>query len=166
MDSLWLSDKKLFYNSGTDVSDFETDVCVVGAGIFGVTCAYYLSKLGFRVAVLEKDFVGSKTSGHTTGKITSQHGLFFKYLVDSYGKDFAKGYLDANEEAIENIKKIIDFEGIKCDFKRQNSFVYATNESELEAVMDEFRVLQDLGFDCDFVTKTGLPFEVLRCFVF
>lgn len=166
MDSLWLSEQKNFYNSKTSDSEFETDVCIVGAGIFGITCAYYLSKLGFKVTVLEKDFVGSKTTGHTTGKITSQHGLFYKYLVDSFDEEFAKDYLEANEMAIKNIKKIIDTEKIKCDFKEQNSYVYATNEKELKDIKDEHQVLQSLGFNCDFVTKTGLPFEVLGSLCF
>ena len=44
-------------------------------------------------------------AGHSTAKITSQHNLFYDYLINSYGKDFAKGYLDANQEAVERYKK-------------------------------------------------------------
>lgn len=84
MNSLWLANQKIFENKFENKGDIETDVCIIGAGIFGITCAYYLSKQGLKVTVLEKDFVGSKTTGHTTGKITSQHGLFYKYLVDAY----------------------------------------------------------------------------------
>lgn len=160
MNSLWLSNQKNFENILDKKEDIESDVCIIGAGIFGITCAYYLSRLGFSVTVLEKDFVGSKTTGHTTGKITSQHGLFYKYLVDSYNKKFAKDYLDANEKAIKNIKDIIDSEKIKCDFEYQNSYVYATSDVEYNALKLEYQVLNDLGFNCDFVTKTGLPFDV------
>ena len=85
--------------------------------IFGLTCAYYLSKLGLKVIVLEKYLIGEKTTGHTTGKITSMHGLFYDYLTNSYSEKFAKDYLDANEKAIENIKNIIDLEKINCDFE-------------------------------------------------
>ena len=76
MNSLWLENQKNSYDNPTNDKDFETEVCIVGGGIFGITCAYYLSNLGFKVAVLEKDTIGSKTTGHTTGKITSQHSLF------------------------------------------------------------------------------------------
>ena len=63
MNSLWLSNNKLINNNfikEIDTSNtsnktlLETDVCIVGAGIFGLTCAYYLSNLGYRVTVLEK----------------------------------------------------------------------------------------------------------------
>lgn len=160
MNSLWLSNQKIFENKYENKGDIETDVCIIGAGIFGITCAYYLSKQGLKVTVLEKDFVGSKTTGHTTGKITSQHGLFYKYLVDAYDEKFAKDYLDANEEAIKNIKDIIDTENIKCDFKIQNNYVYATTEKEYNALKLEQSALDRIGFNCEFVTKAGLPFDI------
>ena len=40
--------------------------------MFGITCSYYLAKLGFKTVILEKDTIGSKTTGHTTAKITSR----------------------------------------------------------------------------------------------
>ena len=162
MDSLWIADSHFSENKNTtSENDFlETDVCIVGAGIFGLTCAYYLSQLGYRVTVLEKYKIGEKATGHTTAKITSQHGLFYDYLCHSYGQKFAKDYLDANEQAIENIKNIIDQENIKCDFAYQNSYVYTTKKEDLKTIKKEVKALEDLGYPCDFVTKTGLPFEV------
>ncbi len=62
MNSLWLDSiekVKLFSSLSKDV---ETDICIIGAGIFGLTCAYYLSNLGFKVTVVEKDSVGEKTT--------------------------------------------------------------------------------------------------------
>ncbi len=161
MNSLWLSDEKIFENKPEANKNLKTDICIVGAGIFGITCAYYLTKLGYKVIVLEKDKVGQKTTGHTTAKITSQHGLFYNYLVNSYSKQFAKDYLNANEEAIENIENIINEEKIKCDFEKQNSFLYTTNVEDLPTLEKELKTLEDIGFcNCDFVTKAGLPFEI------
>ena len=77
-----------------------------------------------------------KTSGHTTAKITSQHGLFYKYLYDSYGKDLAKKYLESNEEAISNIKNIIDLENIDCDFEYQNHYVYTTDSNSVKKLLN------------------------------
>ena len=175
MNSLWISDESQNYfskytielqenNKGNkeDKDTFEEtcDICIIGAGIFGLTCGYYLSKLGFKVVVLEKHKIGHKTTGHTTGKITSLHGLFYDYLISNYGKKYAKDYLEANEEAISNIKKIIDDENIKCDFEFQNNYVYTTKKDDLKKIKDEVKAVQDLGYNCEFVTKTGLPFEV------
>lgn len=160
MNSLWLDFDLKKPNFPTLSKSVEADVCIIGAGIFGCTCAYYLSNLGFNVVVLEKDYVGSKTTGHTTAKITSQHGLFYNYLVSSYGNGFAKDYLEANEQAIQNIKDIIDKEKIKCDFEYQNNYVYTTKKTDLLAIKKEISSLESIGFPCELVTKTGLPFEI------
>lgn len=160
MNSLWLSEdlnKKNFENLNKNIS---TDVCIIGAGIFGLTCGYYLSKAGLKVTVVDKSDVARKTTGHTTAKITSQHGLFYTYLVTTYGEKFAKDYLFANEEAIENIKNIIDTENIKCDFERQSNFVYTTEKSEVNKIKKEVDCVNAIGFPANFVTKTGLPFEI------
>ena len=169
MNSLWLSDNEIFKNIDLNISldeDFSTDICIIGAGIFGLTCAYYITKLGFNVTVLEKSDIASKTTGYTTGKITSQHGLFYDYLTNSYSRKFAKDYLDVNEEAIQNIKNIIDEENINCDFKYQNSYVYTTKKDELKFIKKEYNAVSDLGYNCELVTKTGLPFNIVGAICF
>ena len=160
MNSLWLTENKNDSKFESLSKNINTDVCIIGAGIFGMTCGYYLSKAGLNVTILEKDEIGHKTTGHTTAKITSQHGLFYTYLVETYGEGFAKDYFFANQEAIENIKNIIDDENIICDFERQSNFVYTTNPNEIPQIKKEVNVLNALGFPANFVTKTGLPFDV------
>lgn len=164
MESLWLSDSNIPNNITTNIAPknktLETDVCIVGAGIFGMTCAYYLTKLGYKVTVLEKNDIGEKTTGHTTAKITSQHSLFYDYLSSSFSQKFARDYLKANEEALKNIKTIISEEKIDCDLEIQNNFVYATNKEDLKKIKKEVTAVENLGYNCEFVTKTGLPFEI------
>lgn len=160
MNSLWLTEKKNNSKFESLSKNINTDVCIIGAGIFGMTCGYYLSKAGLNVSIIEKNEIGHKTTGHTTAKITSQHGLFYTYLVETYGEGFAKDYLSANQEAIENIKNIIDDKKINCDFERQSNFVYTTNPNEVAQIKKEVDVLNALGFPANFVTKTGLPFDV------
>ena len=161
MNSIWLETFK--YNKTFEKlnQNISCDVCIIGAGIFGLTCAYYLTKHGFNVAVLDRDDIGTKATGHTTAKITSQHGLIYKHLIDDYGLHFAKSYLYANQKAIDNIKEIIDTENISCDFNFENHCVYTTNAKDLKSIQDEINAVNSLDFNCEFVTKTGLPFDIL-----
>lgn len=167
MNSFWLDsieNKNKFNKLEKDIS---TDVCIVGAGIFGLTCGYYLTKQGYNVVLLEKEKdIASKTTGHTTAKITSQHNLIYKYLIDSLGESMAKKYLYANQDAIENIAKIIEEEKINCDFERQDSYVYTNNLDELEKIKLENEAVNSLGFKSEFVTSTPLPFDVLGAIKF
>lgn len=104
--------------------------------------------------------------GNTTAKITSQHGLFYHYLTNTFGTDFAKSYLDANEQAIKNIKEIIDSEQIECDFEWQDNYVYTDLEDEIASIKNEVTSINSLGLPAKFVDDINLPFPVLAgiCF--
>ena len=155
MSSLWLdSELKNFEKLQQDI---EVDVCIVGGGILGITCGYYLSNAGLKVAVLERDKIGSKTTGHTTGKITIAHDLFYKYLIDTFGTNFAKGYLDANLEAISNIDEIVKKENINCDFEIQNNYIFTNNTNDKQKIQDEVISLETLGFNAKYMTKIPAP---------
>lgn len=138
----------------------ECEICVIGAGLTGLTCAYYLSKLGKKVIILEKNKIMSHTSGNTTAKITSQHGLFYKYLINSYGATLAKQYLDANEQAIKNIYDIIVEEKIDCDFEWQDSYVFTQDEKEIPKIKQEVKAVNSLGLDAEFVEDIEVPIKV------
>ena len=156
MNSFWIDNfKNRSYDSLNE--DLNVDVCIIGGGITGISCGYYLTKNNFKVCILEKDKIMEKTSGHTTAKITSQHGLIYKYLYDSYGEDTAKKYLDSNEEAITNIKNIIDTENIGCDFEFQNNYVYTTDSNKIKEIKDEIKILKKLNYETRFLDKIHLP---------
>ena len=134
--SLWISsgEKKQYEQFK---GDKETEITIIGGGLTGLTTAYYLSKAGKKVILLEKDKICNHTSGNTTGKITSQHGLFYNYLLQSVGRREAKNYLEANEQAIKNIAKIIEEEKINCDFEWQDNYVFSQNEKDIEKLKKE-----------------------------
>ena len=160
MNSYWIDSTKNMDKSAPIDNDYIVDVCIIGAGICGLSTAYYLAKKGKNVIVIDKNLIGEKTSGHTTAKITSGHGLIYKYLIDSYGIEFARGYYDANEKAIENIKQIVDEENIKCDFEYQPNYIYTINKNEIEKIKDEVDSINDLDKDkAEFVTALDVPFE-------
>ena len=100
MKSYWIEEIKEKENYKTLKKDIETDICIIGGGITGLSIAYYLNQYKIKNVILEKDEIGNRTTGGSTAKITSQHGLFYKYLIDSEGEEFAKKYYEANEKAI------------------------------------------------------------------
>ena len=73
-------------------TDEMADVAVIGAGITGVLTAYYLQKEGKKVVVLEADRIAGGQTKNTTAKITSQHGMIYRSLIESYGEEKARLY--------------------------------------------------------------------------
>lgn len=154
--SSWIENKKQYPKLQKEES---TEIAIIGGGLTGLTTAYYLTKEGREVMVLEKDKICNHTSGNTTAKITSQHGLFYYYLLQSLGKEQAKQYLEANQQAIENIANIIEEEKIECDFERQDAYVFTQKQEEIEKLKKEVEALDYLGFESEFVEQIEVPIK-------
>ena len=140
--------------------DLESEICIIGGVLTGLSWAYYLTKKGFKVTILEKDKIGNHTSGNTTAKITSQHGLFYDYLIQSVGKEQARQYLYANEQAIHNIQEIIEKEKINCEFEKQDAYIFTQEEKEVENIKKEVKSVNSLGFHSEFVEEIELPISI------
>ena len=161
MSSLWIETTKEDLKTEVLNGNIETEICIIGAGIFGLTTAYYLGQCGKKVTVIEKERIGEKVSGNTTGKITSQHGLFYNYLVSNYGIQYAQKYLKANEEAIKNIKEIIDNEKIECEYEEKDSYVYAQKEDEVLEIEKEIEAVEKAGIKAEFIKKINdFPIDI------
>ena len=68
--------------------DMDTDIVIIGAGMAGVSLAYQLKDLPYRVIVVDKDQIASHTSGHTTAKLTVLHGKIYPLLKKHYNIHF------------------------------------------------------------------------------
>ena len=140
--------------------DIGADVVIIGGGLTGIQTAYLLANRGLKVVLLEKDKLCSGTTGGSTGKITSQHGILYKYLKDLNGKDFAKKYYEANEQAKENIIKIINKEKIECDLERKNAYVFTEVEKEVQKIKEEVEYTKKIDISSQFVSEIDLPIDI------
>lgn len=165
MKSYWIDSANIKEFPELD-KDLKTEVCIIGGGITGLTTAYYLSKANVKTVLLEKDKICMQTTGKSTAKITSQHGLFYNYLIQSQGKEKAKQYFDANEQAIKNIEQIIKDENIECDFEKQSAYVFARKKEEVNKIKDEIKAVNGLGGEAKFVDNLELPFETFGAIEF
>lgn len=156
--SLWIADSEET-DYPTLEKDETADVCVIGGGIVGAVTAYLLTNKGLNVIVLEKDKICMGVTANSTAKLTSQHGLFYKYLEKEYGLNFAKSYLESNEQGIQLAEEIIKKENINCDFEKKDAYVFATNISEIEKVKQEIDILNKIGFNAEYIENIKIPAE-------
>lgn len=162
MESLWINNRKNEMEMRKLCEDKHTDVCIIGGGMFGIMTGYFLLKQGKRVIILEKDVIGGKTTGHTTAKVTSQHGTIYAYLAEKYGVDFARKYFEANEKGIQDIWKVVEENQIECQLEKQDSYVYATTVEEENKVVQEYEALKKITDTVELVSHTDLPFPVKK----
>ncbi|NLD49188.1 MAG: FAD-dependent oxidoreductase [Clostridiaceae bacterium] len=138
--------------------DIKVDVAIIGGGITGISCAYYLNKEGFKIAVLEADHIVQGTTGHTTAKITSQHELIYNKIINQMGEELAKQYADANESAIAEIRRIAEENDINCDYTVQPAYVYTKKDDYIKKISDEVEAASKLGIKASFTKE--IPFSI------
>ena len=70
--------------------DLDVDVCVIGAGLAGLTAAREVAQRGWSVAVLEAGRVAWAASGRNTGFVLPGFGEHIDDIVERVGLDHAK----------------------------------------------------------------------------
>ena len=157
--SYWVESTKQT-NFPSLAKDISTDVLIIGGGITGILTAYMLSNSNLNITIVEADKMAMGVTANTTAKITSQHGLLYDYLLNSFDFETAKGYLDSNEEAIKLVSQIVEKEKIDCDFSYQDSYVYTCQKSNVQKIVDEVSAVTSLGLKAEYVTECPLPFNI------
>lgn len=157
--SFWLDSVELPRFPQLD-ENVDVDVAVVGGGITGIMTAFFLVKEGIKVALVEADTLLNGTTGHTTAKLTAQHGLIYDELIQNIGIEKAKLYYEANQQAIQFVKKLIEDLAIDCEFTRENAYLYTENEQYVQKLEKEMKAYEKLGINGELTNKIPLPFSI------
>jgi glycine/D-amino acid oxidase-like deaminating enzyme/nitrite reductase/ring-hydroxylating ferredoxin subunit len=94
------------------------DVCVIGAGIAGLSAAYQLAKAGKSVVVLDDGPIGGGQTGRTTAHLSHAMDVQYQTIRRLHGEQGARLAAASHTAAIDEIEKIANEEGIACDFAR------------------------------------------------
>lgn len=155
--SIWRKTSKI-EKAGKLLEGRRADVAVIGAGIAGILTAHRLQKMGHSVIVLEAGTVGGGVTQNTTAKITAQHGLCYDKMIHSLGMGRAQQYATLNMEAVEEFERVINAEGISCDFERKSAFLFSRRDREV--IEKEVFAARTSGIPAKFTTETALPFPI------
>jgi glycine/D-amino acid oxidase-like deaminating enzyme/nitrite reductase/ring-hydroxylating ferredoxin subunit len=142
------------------------DVAIVGGGIVGLTAAMALRQAGKSVIVLESRRIGRQVTGRSTAKVTTQHGLVYRRLIDESGRETAQLYAEANRHALAQIRTWIETLRIACDYERKSAFAYAVDGGWQDAIAAEAEAARSLGFDARLHEKAPLPFPTAAAIEF
>ena len=120
--------------------DVTADVCVIGAGIAGLTTAYMLAREGRNVVVLDHGPIGGGETGRTTAHLSNAIDDRYFEIERIHGENGARLAADSHTAAIHRIGMIVEEEGIDCEYERIDGFLFLGKghkrdllEKELEA---------------------------------
>ena len=156
--SIWHNDNYSQYKKLNH--DIDIDTVIIGGGLSGITAAYYLSRLGINVVVVEANKIGSGTTKNTTAHITSQHDMTYDRYLKQFGQVKTSIIAKANQEAIDEIENIIKNENIDCNFERVDSYLFTLRPENIIKLKQEFEAVKNTSIKAYLTTQSGLvPFE-------
>ena len=142
------------------MEDATTDVCVVGAGIAGLMTAYHLAREGKRVIVLDDGPIAGGESSRTTAHLSNAWDDRYFQLEKVHGERAARIVADSHGRAIDDLEAIARAEGIDCDFRRVDGWLFLGDEDRRrhpDILDDEFEASRRAGADVHRAVRAPVP---------
>lgn len=133
--------------------DLSTDICIVGGGIVGLTCAYHLAKQGKSVVLIDQGAIGGGQTARTSAHLTWVLDERYSQLETFFGKNGITLAAQSHAAAIDAIEKIISEEHIACDFERVDGYLFAATKDQIKILDQEFLTLQKINMPVNKIAR-------------
>src|SRR5436190_17010570 len=143
--SFWERTAQKFYTTPV-TENLTADICIVGAGITGVTAAYLLAREGRDVVLIDDGPVGGGMTGRTTAHLVNALDDRYYELEKMLGEEFSRLCAESHTVAIDRIEAIVSEEKIDCDFERLDGYLFLPPDGSIK----------DLERELDAVHRAGL----------
>jgi glycine/D-amino acid oxidase-like deaminating enzyme/nitrite reductase/ring-hydroxylating ferredoxin subunit len=141
--SYWIEGRK---DQGEAVlSDSRADVCVIGAGIAGMSTAYMLSQEGLSVVVLDDGGLKDGETARTTAHLSNALDDRYFELEKLHGLDGARLAAESHTAAIDRIEEIVKREKIDCEFTRLDGYLFVPKGESTDILNQELEAAHRVG---------------------
>ena len=149
-------------------AETSADVCVVGAGIAGLTTAYLLAQEGRSVILLDDGPIAGGQSQRTTAHLSNALDDRYFEVERIHGEAGARLAADSHSTAIDRIESIVRKEGIDCSFTRLDGYLFLAPGDDDEILKRELEAARRAGLDgVEMVDRAPLPsFDTGPCLRF
>jgi glycine/D-amino acid oxidase-like deaminating enzyme/nitrite reductase/ring-hydroxylating ferredoxin subunit len=166
--SIWMATATEIPADGELTGDARADVCVIGAGIVGMTTAYLLAREGKQVIVLDDGQIGGGMTGRTTAHLVTALDDRFYELERLHGERGARLAAESHSAAIDRIETIVRVEGIECEFERLDGYLFVPPGESTAQLEQELKAAHRAGLtDTVMVERAPIKdFDTRRCLRF
>ena len=125
--------------------NIRTDVCIIGAGIAGLTTAYLLAQEGRSVVVLDDGVIGGGMTGRTTAHLTNAFDDRYIEMEKLHGADGSRLIAESHTLSIDKVQAIVREEQIDCGFERLDGFLFVPPNESTDVLNDELQASHRAG---------------------
>ena len=147
--------------------DVRTEICVVGAGIAGLTTAYRLTAEGRSVILLDDGPVGGGETGRSTAHLSNAMDVYYQTIARVHGATGARLAAESHTAAIAEIAAIVQRERVSCDFESVDGSLFLARGDSPDILERERTAAHAAGLTgVHWRARAPLPFDTGRCLVF
>ena len=154
-----------WYASGVDElpaqaalqESIQCDVCIIGGGFTGLSCALTLAESGADVVLLEAHRMGWGASGRNGGQLGSGQRVEQDVLEQKYGADTANLLWQLAQQSKQHVRELICSHKIDCDYKP--GIIHVDHKPAYSAATEEYvdKLRRHYNYeDIEFVDKLEL----------
>ena len=153
--SVWMDTGPLLEQSPL-TREARADVCIIGAGIAGMTTAYLLSKEGKSVIVLDDGPIGGGMTGRTTAHLVNALDDRYFKLERLHGERGARLAAESHTAAIDRVEAIAKDERIDCEFERLDGYLFVPPYEAKKILEDELDAALRAGLKLEKVARAPI----------
>jgi glycine/D-amino acid oxidase-like deaminating enzyme/nitrite reductase/ring-hydroxylating ferredoxin subunit len=138
--------------------DVETEVCIVGSGIAGVSIAFELVERGKQVVMLEARELLSGETGRTSGHLSNALDDGYTSIQSKHGKNGAKAAAESHSWALKHVGEIAARLAIDCEYRQLPGYTISQyprsdpkHDEDIKSIQEEVDVARGLGIDVTYV---------------
>lgn len=151
--SFWQTERELKVYPSLS-RDQEVDVCIIGAGISGLTTAYLLTKENKSVVVLDDGPIGGGQTVRTTAHLSNALDDRYYHLENCFGKKNTKLIAESHQAAIDFIESLVIQYQIDCEFERVKAYLFVPPDESTSVLEKELKASHNAGLkDVSFVAR-------------
>lgn len=125
--------------------DERCDVVVVGSGIAGLSKAYELSQRGHTVIVIDRGPIAGGMTARTSAHLAPLCDDLMSEMQKIKGEEQSKLFYESQAAAVDRIEEIQTIEGISCDFRRLDGYLFQGDEMPSDVIDEELDAVRAVG---------------------
>lgn len=137
--------------------DIETDICIIGCGISGISTAYELVTRGKEVVMVEARDVLAGNTSRTSGHLNNDLDDGFAEIQKKHGESGAKIAAESHGWALDRVGEISKKLGIECEYRKLPSYNFSQyprgdpkRDDEIKELKEEAEWQRKVGIDTEF----------------
>lgn len=136
--------------------DLQSEVCILGTGIAGLTAGLFLARDGHNVSVIEDRPLGSE---HVAPQFESFLTASLREIETAHGENATRQWVRALTAATRQVEEICGEEGIDCDFERVDGYLFEGGARPPEALFREQEAAHRAGLETEMIHAAPTPFS-------